>query len=494
MIPHICPTPMNPKNSSQVNWLKNIGSLFAFRVLEYIVPLITFPIVVRILGPDIYGKWVYTQTVVGFFSLAANLGLINYGQRQIAAYQETAKELIPSLLSMRVFLSILTYAILVGTLFFFQTDHTTQWLILIYGFTLVMNSIYNLDWILSGLQRFDKIAILQAVGQIISLGGIVLFLRRPETAWLLPSLVCIGTFLAGLWGWRWLRQEGIRMRIALSFAKWWKILRVSLYYSFASFMSLIYVKADHLILSWLKGDHALGEYGACYRLMGAFMGFVMIGTSVFVPYAAKISAKEPKRFGQVIRKGLLVLMAISLPMAVAGIVFSRDIVLLILGEQYRGSADLFRVLATIIPLGALSSFFSGALLFAPGHHRRYAFTVSMGAIVNMVGNVLLIPSWGGMGAAIATALAQGTVALWAIYLGHQYLSKVFSRSLLHSFAATAALYALLSFFVEAPFVLRLLAGGGIYVLVHWVLDRKDGRELSHLLSTSKWRHAPGLIP
>jgi O-antigen/teichoic acid export membrane protein len=196
----------------------------------------------------------------------------------------------------------------------------------------------------------------------------------------------------------------------------------------------------------------------------------------------------------VIRKGLLVLMAISLPVAVAAIVLSRDIVLLILGEQYGGSTNLFRVLATIIPLGAFSSFFAGTLLFASGHHRRYAFTVSMGAIVNMIGNLFLIPSWGGMGAAIATALAQGTVALCAIYLGRQYLSRVFSRSLLHSFAATAALYALLSVSGESPFVLRLLAGGGIYFLVLWVLDRKDGRELSHLLGNSVWRHAPGLIP
>src|SRR4030042_5288221 len=104
---------MTSHTSGRSNWLKNIGSLSALRMIEYVLPLITFPIVVRCLGPEIYGKWVYAQVLVSFFALGANLGLISYGQREIAAHGEMTKELVPSILSMRLCLSLITYGVLV---------------------------------------------------------------------------------------------------------------------------------------------------------------------------------------------------------------------------------------------------------------------------------------------------------------------------------------------------------------------------------------------
>jgi len=272
-------------------------------------------------------------------------------------------------------------------------------------------------------------------------------------------------------------------------------MRVSLLYSFASLMSLIYFKADHLILAWLKGDYVLGQYGAYYRLMGALMGFVLIGTSVFVPHAAAVVSKTPERFGSVLHKGLLMMAVVSLPVAAGGFLFFSEIVSLVLGQQYVDSANIFRVLVLIIPLGVSSSFFAGSLLFAPGHHRQYAVAVTLGAAVNMLFNILLIPPMGAMGAAIATAFAQATVAGAALYMGRRYLNKVFSQSLLHPVVATVAM--LLALTVVFPFgfniVVRFISGSFVYAFTLWVLDRKNGQELSNLLLASGFRFAQPTI-
>lgn len=468
------------------NWIRDIGSLSALRMSEYLLPLITLPIVVRVLGPETYGKWVYVQVLVSFFSLAANPGLISYGQQQISAHREKARELVPSISSFRFGLGLLTYATLVGVLVFLKPDATTQWLILLFGLTLIIGPLSSVDWLFAGLQRFDRVALLQVIFQVIFTGGIIFFLRRGDLVWILPVLVLTGNIIVGFLSWHWLEKEGIKFRMCFMPREWWHISQVSFYYGFASTMVLIYNKADHMILSWLKGDYTLGQYAACYRLMGALMGFVLVGTSVFVPRAAEVSSKTPERFCFLLRKGLLMITAISLPVAAGAFCLSNSMITLILGPKYLESEGIFCALALVIPFGVSASFFCGSLLFATGHHRQYATAATIGAIINMVFNLLLIPSMGALGAALATLFAQGAVTGAAIYMGRQYLNKVLNRSLLHPVAAAFCMLLLLTIISAFGWniVVMIAIGALSYVLILWIFDRMDGRELSNLLLSS----------
>ena len=474
---------MNNVTQHSGHWFKNIGCLSVLRVVEYVLPLVTFPIIVRVLGPDIYGKWIYTQVFVSIFALGANLGLISYGQREIAAHDEMTKELMPTILSLRLCLSLITYGVLVVSLVFLRPDRITLLLTLLLGLTLIANALFSLEWVFTGLQRFDRLSILQSMSQAVMVIGIIALLHDARAVWVLPILVCGATLLSGLWGWRWLRREGIRFEICFNPDKWRTILRISLYYSVASFMSLIYNKVDHLILSWMKGDYVLGQYGAYYRVMGALMGFLLIGTSVFAPHAAAVSSRTPERFGAVVHKGVLVMTVVSLPLVAGSFLFSSELVSLVLGQKYIESENVFRVLTLVIPLGVSSSFFAGSLLFAPGHHRQYAVAVTLGAGVNMLFNILLIPTMGAMGAALATAFAQGTVTVAALYMGRHYLGKVFNRSLLHPVGASIVMVLTLTLIFPSGSntVFRVTAGSLMYAITLWTLDRRDGQELRELL-------------
>jgi O-antigen/teichoic acid export membrane protein len=474
---------MNSPTEPGVRWVKNIGSMAVIQLCGYLLPLATFPIVVRVLGPEIYGKWVYAQTVVGLFGFLANPGLKNYGLRQVAAQREGAGELILHLLSLNLVLGAITYGILAASMLVFQADGSNRQLILLFGITIFLNALFNLDWVFSGFQRFDRMAVWHLVSQGVFAGGIIFLLRRPEKVWILPILASCGILLAGLWGWRWMSREGIRFRVRFCPGKWWQILRVSFFYGLASAMAWVFQRGDHLMLAWIKGDAALGEYAASYRVMGALMGFVLIGTSVFVPYAAAVSTQGPEKFGPILRKGLLMLTSISIPIAVGAAFLGNEIATLVIGSAYPGSGLIFQALTVVIPLGVFSSFFVNSLLFAPGHHRQYAVTVTLAAGVNMLFNVLLIPPWGAFGAAVATAAAHLTLIVVAARLGRRYLEKVFSRALWHPFGASAAMVLALAILghLGVHIFIRFVLGGATYVIFLWALDRRAGRELSTLL-------------
>ncbi len=463
----------------QPNWLANVGWLSAARVFGYLLPLITLPIVVRVLGPEVYGKWVYAQAVVGFFGVAANPGLRTYGLQQVAARRKLAAGLLPPILSLLLTAALVSYIGLVGPIAVLTRDPTSRALVVLLGLNLVLSSVCANDWVFSGLQRFDRVALLQVFSQLITTGGVVLLLRRSETVWLLPVLALVATAAGGLVGWRWLGRAGIRLSLRWSPGDWRDVLRVASFYGMASAMSMVYQKADHLMVGWLKGSAALGQYGGAYRLMEALMGFIAMGTSVVIPYAAATAARDPGEFRQLIRKSLLVLAVVSVPLAAGGAFLADDLVALVLGPSYSASAPAFRVLMLAVPLGGLSSLFAGAVLYAPGHHRRYALAVGIGAVVNMVLNVVLIPPLGGIGAAIATAVAQGSVALAAVAMGRGYLVGAFSRSLLSPFLASGgmaiALLVLQPYQIHVGF--KVIAGALVYLAAVWMLDLLNGRDL-----------------
>lgn len=463
------------------NWLMNVGFLSAIQIIGYLLSLIAIPFVVRGLGPTVYGKWVYAQVIVGFFGLLANPGLRTYGLRQFAAQREKARELIPYTLSLLLLLGAATYIILVGSVVLLTKDTMTRWLIILFGLTLLPSAIFGLDWVFAGLQRFDRIAILQLFSQVIFVGGIIMFLRGPKTVWILPVLSLVGTILVGIWGWHWLKGEGIEFRIRFQMGKWWTILQVSLFYGFASVMSLIYNKVDHLMLAWWKGDAVLGQYGASYRLMEILIAFVVIGVSVFIPYAATVFTNAPEKFEHILRKGLLVITTISFPLAAGGVILGNNIVVFLFGPAYYSAGSIFRILALVIPLGVAASFFAGSLLYAPGHHRRYTLAVSLAAMINILFNIILIPSLGGIGAALATAVAQAFLAIAAVYLGRQYLHNIFSKSIVHSFLASIIMLLFLLLSCGANVLIRIVVGGLIYAFTLGLLDQRNGRELTMLL-------------
>ena len=66
------------------NYIYNLS----YQILTLITPFITIPYLSRVLGTDGIGEYSFTFSVVTYFVLAANLGVSNYAQREIAYAQE----------------------------------------------------------------------------------------------------------------------------------------------------------------------------------------------------------------------------------------------------------------------------------------------------------------------------------------------------------------------------------------------------------------------
>ena len=85
--------------------INNSIALLVMDMSSKIVPLITFPWILRALGPESYGKVGFAAAVTGFFGLLASPGFTTFGIRESARATETPRSLVQKLMSARIMAS-----------------------------------------------------------------------------------------------------------------------------------------------------------------------------------------------------------------------------------------------------------------------------------------------------------------------------------------------------------------------------------------------------
>ena len=97
---------------------KNIFYNVLLAISQVLFPLITFPYLARVLGPENIGKLNFSESIAKYFILLAALGIPIYGVREIAKKMNEKKEL--SILFSEIFLINLITTIFLSILIFFE--------------------------------------------------------------------------------------------------------------------------------------------------------------------------------------------------------------------------------------------------------------------------------------------------------------------------------------------------------------------------------------
>lgn len=177
--------------------------------------------------------------------------------------------------------------------------------------------------------------------------------------------------------------------------------------------TVVYYRCDIILLEYLTGNSAeVGYYSAAYRFLE---GVVLMAMPLRVVWFRKLRLVwEEKRFfeQQLLKMGLVMLGAAFL-VAGVGAFFSREIVFFTFGPEYADSVALLPWLLVslvfVLPNGVLTQG-----IVARNRERYYAFAAGGAALLNIGLNFVLIPEFGGMGAAWATIATEGFLAVFLL--------------------------------------------------------------------------------
>ena len=169
------------------------------------------------------------------------------------------------------------------------------------------------------------------------------------------------------------------------------------------FFTLVF-SIDSIMLGQIRSESEVGLYAASQRLV-QFASIIptFISISIF-PILAKRDSNQENPI-RVFEKIMTIVMAIALPITIGGIFFSAEIVRIILGPQYIQAVPVLRVLMGTI-LALFPDMMLNNLIYSKNLQKIFLKTTSFGLGLNLILNVLLIPKFGAVGAAISTTSTQ----------------------------------------------------------------------------------------
>ncbi|PHM11819.1 O-unit flippase [Nostoc sp. 'Peltigera malacea cyanobiont' DB3992] len=412
----------------------NTGWLFADRILRMGASLVVGVWVARYLGVKQYGLFNYALAFVALFSPIFTLGLDDVVVRHLVRQSSNKEEILGTTFWLKFLGGIASVLLAVSTMFFLGEHETLKiWLVAILGIAGVFRASDTVElWFQSQVQSKYTVIAKNTAFLLNTLIKIALILTKaPLLAFALVTLAefamsAIGLLIvyqvkgSSLWLWRW----------SMAAAK--TLLKESLPLIFSGFAIMIFMRIDQVMLGQMIGDSEVGIYSAAVRVseIWYFIPGAIVSSVAPAIYAAKEKSESLyyQRIGQLLSLMTCISLAIALPMSF----LSDKIIMVMFGSGYAEAGPILAVhiwTSLFVFMGLATS----PWFIAEGLNHVSLGKTLFGAILNIILNLLLIPKYAGLGAAIATIISQAAAAFIcnAFDSRTQKIFQIQVRSLIH---------------------------------------------------------------
>jgi O-antigen/teichoic acid export membrane protein len=333
---------MNPSHKI----IKNTFWLTIQPIVLNVISLFIIGYITRTLGESDYGNITFAFAFPFLFSLLTDLGIKPFLTRIVVDMKSEAVTIIGKIVCFRLFLSILSYLLVVLVVYTFYFSESVRIVVCIAGLTLIFNAITNtMNAVMQGYEKMESVALAQFYsGLILTIGSVLVLL----IGFRLTGLTVVYTLGSFLWM---VFAIGYCMRIAdikpIFFD--FEIVKIVLKRGFPFFLpgicSIISTKSGVIILAKVSGDASLGLFTAANNLIEK-LTIIPDGicTSVF-PALSGLHQKNEEFAQEVTRKAVLYLFLLSLPLALGFIILSQSVIVLIYGADFVKSAAILRILS-----------------------------------------------------------------------------------------------------------------------------------------------------
>ena len=392
------------------NYLYNLS----YQVLVLIVPLITTPYVSRVLGAKGVGTFSYTNSIVQYFILFGCIGLNLYGQREIA-YVQHDKENREKVFWELVVLRIITVSISLVVFYFTLASHGKYASVFIIMCLDILASMVDISWFFQGIEDFKKIVVRNFIVKIVGVVLIFLFVKSSDD--LLLYVIChsVTLFLGNLSMWAYIPKLVGKAKIRKLEIK--KHIKPTIVLFLPQIATSVYTVLDKTMIGYLTGvEEEVAYYEQGQKIIKIVMTLVTSLGTVMMPRVANLfKQNEMDKVKNYLSKSFRFVFFLSFPMMFGLIAVSSNIVPWFFGLGYEKVIPNMMVIAPILVMIALSSIMGTQYLLPTGRQKEYTLSVVTGCVVIFTLNLLLIPHFLSIGAAIATVVAETSVSGVQVY-------------------------------------------------------------------------------
>lgn len=404
------------KKSIRKNYIFNL----AYQILLLITPLVTTPYLSRVLGADGIGTVSFAESVVSYFSLFAYMGITTYGQREIS-YVQDSKEKRSIVFWNTKLLSFITVAIVlfvyIGFVFFQKSS-------VIYKI-LAMNLIavfFDITWFFQGLEEFGKIVFRNTIFKIVNIAYIFLMVRSEDDIFIYAFGLAFFTLIGNISLWGYLPKY--IQKVDRASLQPFKDIGVVISLFVPTIAIQVYTVLDKTMIGVItRNSFENGYYEYAIRMARMVLTVVTALGTVMIPRIGYyFEKKEIETVKLLMYRGYRFVWFLGVPLCLGLITVASNFVPWFFGEGYDRVVILLQVLSMLILAIGINNVTGMQYLIPTKRQNLFTLTVLVGAGVNFILNMVLIPYYQALGAAMASVIAETVIAVVQLIMVKKELS------------------------------------------------------------------------
>jgi len=372
-----------------------------------IVPLMIYPYISRVLGVQIYGKYAFAESIMGYVSLVSGFGISTYAIREIAKVRDNkakVNQTASEILTFNVITMLTSFLCLIITMLFIDRVRELKLMFIIMMFDIAFSTLSR-DWLNEAYEDYIYITIRYILFQLLSVGLIFLFVKKSNDVIMYVFCRCIATsggYIVSIF--YTIKYASFHFS---AFKSLKKHLRPLLVLFGCSCASVIYIHSDITILGFFKDDTEVGIYSIATKIYTLIKSVINAMVLVMIPRAAYyVGCNEDNQYSRMISSAGNILILIIPPVAIGIYCLSSDLILVLAGHEYVRGTDSLKILTMSLFFAVFSYLYAYGCLIPNGMEQYFLKASIVSAAFNIAANIIFIPLIGINAAAVTTLLAE----------------------------------------------------------------------------------------
>jgi PST family polysaccharide transporter len=366
-----------------------------------ILPLITFPYLVRVLGVEKFGLVAFALATVTYFEILTDYGFDLSATRQVSIHRDDREKLssiFSAVLTIKGLLSLISLVLLSALVFSFP-KFSDFFLIYFLTFGRVIGKILFPVWFFQGTERMRISTTLNILAKVIFTGAIFLFVKDTNDYLLVPVFNSSGFIVAGIIALIQIRSFGVRFTFQPI-----AVLKEQLYDGWHIFLSRIYVNiyttTNTFLLGVMTNNIIVGYYAIAAKIIEAIDSVFIPPNSALYPYMSKLYHDNKAKFYRLVDRMKLVYLAAAVLLCVTSLLLGKIFIEIVNGSFDANIYAIYLVLCFKILLAPFAPFFTN-IYINQNRKAEYLRVVRFTFIFNIILVPVSIYFYSGIGMAFA---------------------------------------------------------------------------------------------
>ena len=355
------------------------------KVFMLILPLISYPYLIRVVGSENFGIVVYVLSIIAFFRIFVKFGFEMSAVKNIAESDGDKKKLskiVSSVLTLQFIFYIIGFIILYMLIQLFSQFADYQEL-LYYSYLLPLCDILFLVWFFQGIEKMRYITVINVIAGLIGLALVFMVIQEKEDYVYIPLLQVISLLIGSIYSlWLVFKEEKISFyvpkKIDLLF-----YFKESLPFFISRSSAVFNTETNTLLLANFVHMSAVAYYDLAKKIIIVFQMPNSIINQVIYPNIAKTKNKI------LAKKVFYIRLIIAFVLITIVYLFGEYFVLFLGGTKMLETVNILNIYSIMLFLTAVTYYTGSTLLVSFGYASKFNISVIYGTLLYLLIAIIL---------------------------------------------------------------------------------------------------------